>query len=234
MDAILEVAIDWDRVLTKDGNTQSSERYYISVIVEQFEKLGAKVGSMAPTQQAIDIRDVEWPDGSVVSYECKKTNSGCQFLFNDTFLKPDVWYIFIYSHLRKVRVASGSSLIEEANHVGVTNIPKTHLKQLGECVLAMLVNEISSDAVKDFFLEVLAFLKSCVIHRVLTYFEFGQLFKQSVAFGSFKSRPRPNWSLTIPYKPSQSTGVEPHSPAEQSDLSLNPPVDTPSEIPESL
>ena len=96
MEKAIEDAIDWDRVLTKDGETQRSERYYISVIVEQLLKLGAKIGSNAAAQQAIDIRDVEWPDGSVVSYECKKVNKGSRFIFNDTFLKSDVWYIFIY------------------------------------------------------------------------------------------------------------------------------------------
>jgi len=219
MEKAIEDAIDWNRILTKDGETQKSERYYISVIIEQFEKLGAKVGSNAATQQAIDIRDVEWPDGTVASYEGKKVNKGSRFIFNDTFIKPDVWYIFIYGHLKKVRVAKGSTLIDESSNVYETNQPKRNLRKIGELVLDMLTDEITNTLVKDFFVEVLAFLKACVIYKVLSHFEFGELFKKSIVFGNFTSRPRPNWSLTIPYKPSQSKEVEQHCPAEQPGLS---------------
>ena len=233
MEKAIEDAIDWNRILTKDGETQKSERYYISVIIEQFEKLGAKVGSNAATQQAIDIRDVEWPDGTVASYEGKKVNKGSRFIFNDTFIKPDVWYIFIYGHIKKVRVAKGSTLIDESSNVYETNQPKRNLRKIGELVLDMLTDEITNTLVKDFFVEVLAFLKACVIHKVLSHFEFGELFKKSIVFGNFTSRPRPNWSLTIPYKPSQSEEVEPRCPAEQPDLSSIQPGNSPVETPGS-
>lgn len=212
MEKAIEEAIDWARVLTKDGETQRSERYYISIITEQLNKLGATVGSFAPAQQAIDLRDVVWPDGSVVSYECKKVNTGFRFTFNDTFLKPDVWYIFIYGSIKKVRVVKGLDLIQESTNKSDTLSPKIQLNRVGQMVLTMMESDLSPGLVKDLFLEVLEFLKSCVTHGVLSYFHFGEVFKKSIVFGSFTSRPRPNWSLTIPYKPSQSTEGGPRCP----------------------
>ena len=72
MESLIEQTLDWDKVTTKRGDTQNSERYYISVILDAIEKLGGKVGSNAGSQQCVDIRNVEWPNGTVVSYECKR------------------------------------------------------------------------------------------------------------------------------------------------------------------
>lgn len=232
MERVIEEAIDWDRVLTKNGETQRSERYYISVIIEQLQKLGATVGSNASTQQAVDIRDVVWPDGSTASYECKKVNKGYRFIFNDTFLKPDVWYIFIYGHLKKVRVAKGEELIKESitqHH----QTPRGILKSLGEMILTMLETEPSRIHIQGFFGGVLSLLRSCVVHGIITYFDFGELFKSSVVFGNFTSRPRPNWSLTIPYKPSQLEEEEQHSQSGLSDPSEIHVDSSPVEIPGS-
>ena len=212
MEKAIEDAIDWDQVLTRNGETQKTERYYISVIIEQLKKLGAVVGSNAAAQQAIDIRDVKWPDGSIESYEGKKVNTGCRFLFNDTFIKPDVWYIFIYGHLKKVRVVKGSDVIQGSTSIVDALKPKAQLKRVAKMVLTMLETELTPGLVKDLFLEVLEFLKSCVVHGVISYFDFGEMFKKSIIFGNFTSRPRPNWALKFPYKPSQSKEEEPRSP----------------------
>lgn len=236
MEAIIEQKLDWSRVLTKKGDTQNSERYYISVILEVIESLGGKVGSNAGSQQSVDIRDVQWPDGTVISYEGKKVNKGSRFIFNDTFLKDEVRYIFLYVETQKVRIAKGSTLIEESKS-GDHTPHRTHLKNLGKIIIEMLGDrdgDISQDKIKSFFSEVLLFLKACVLNGLISYFDFGQMFKQTVNFGSFTSRPRPNWSLTIPYKPPSQLEEGPHSPIEQSVPSANPQVDSPLETPESL
>jgi len=68
--------------------------------------------------------------------------------------------------------------------------------------------------IKEFFKEVILFIKCCVLNGFVTYFDFGELFKQHVSFGSFYSRPRPNWILTIPYKPPSQSVEEPHFQVE--------------------
>lgn len=192
--------MNWDMVLTKKGDTQNSERYYISVILEVIERMGGKVGSSAGSQQAVDIRNVEWPDGSIKSYECKKVNKGSRFIFNDTFIKPDVWYIFVYVDIKRVRIADGSTLIRDTLTTDCIS-HKKHLRIIGKIILDMMDDDMSSEQIKTFFTEVLLFLRSCVLNGIISYFDFGELFKQTVSFGTFVSRPRPNWSLTIPYKP---------------------------------
>ena len=234
MEAIIEQRLDWSRVTTRKGETQNSERYYISVILEVIASLGGKVGSSAGSQQSVDIRDVQWPDGTTRSYECKKVNKGSRFVFNDTFMHSDVWYIFIYADTRKVRIAKGSVLIEESR-INDRTLNRTHLKNIAKIVIDMLDEQHpSSEKIKSFFSEVLLFLKECVLGGSLSYFEFGQMFKQTVNFGSFVSRPRPNWSLTIPYKPPAQLEEVPHSPTERSVPSENPQVDSPAETLESL
>lgn len=227
MEEAIEQALDWDRVLTKDGKTQQSERYYISVIIEQMKRMGANVGSNAATQQAVDIRDVEWPGGPILSYEGKKVNKGCRFLFNDTFLKPDVWYIFLYGHLKKVRIVKGSTLISESSFATIVPPPKEHLKKVGELVVTMLDKEPTPELVKKFFIESMDFIRSCVINGIFSYFDFGEIFKRSITFGNFVSRPRPNWALTIPYKPPQSREEGPHCQAGLSDPCRIPIGDSP-------
>lgn len=233
METLIEQRIDWDRVHTKRGDTQNSERYYISVILEVINSLGGKVGSNAGSQQSVDIRNVEWPDGTTKSYECKKVNKGSRFIFNDTFIKSDVWYIFIYVDSKRVRIAKGSTLIKETETTDSTPY-KRYLRVLGKLIIDMLEDDISSEKIKTFFSEVLLFLRSCVTHGIISYFDFGELFKQTISFGNFVSRPRPNWSLTIPYKPPEQLEEVPHSPTEQSVLSENLPIDSPVENPESL
>jgi hypothetical protein len=42
-------------------------------------------------------------------------------------------------------------------------------------------------------------LTSSVVHGIVSYFDFGEIFKHTIHFGSFSARPRPNWTLKIPY-----------------------------------
>ena len=227
LEKLIHDDIDWLKVLTKQGDTQNSERYYISVVKKCIEKMGGVIGSSAGAQQSVDIRDVTLPDGQVCSYECKKINKGTRFMFNDTFLKPDVWYILIYSDIQKVRIEKGSLLMaENTNNCTKTN-PKFYIKNICELCIDMLSddNELNSSNIKKLFTVVLLLLKSCVIKNIISYFEFGDMFKTNVVFGNFTSRPRPNWNLSIPFvqrateQPPVLLVEEPHFRVEQSDFS---------------
>lgn len=233
MESLIVQSIDWVEITTKEGNTQNSERYYIPVILQAIDTLGGKVGSKAGSQQRVDIRNVEWPDGTILSYDCKKVNKRHKFMFNDTFLNNDVWYIFIYVDMKKVRVAKGSTLIEESNK-GEYSSHKHHLKKVGKIILDMMYDDVSPEKIKSFFSEVLYFLRSCVLNGLISYFDYGEMFKQTITFGSFSSRPRPNWFLLIPYKPVLQLEEEPRSPVVQSVPLEIQPIDSPVETPESV
>ena len=199
LEKLIHDEIDWLKVLTKQGETQNSERYYISVVKKCINRLGGTIGSVAGAQQPIDIRDVTLPDGQVYSYECKKVNKGSRFMFNDTFLKPDVWYILIYSDIKKVRIENGLQLMNENIEFCEATNPKLHLKNIAELCITMLADNesLNSENVQKIFYEMLNFLKSCVVKNIISYFDFGELFKTNIKFGNFTSRPRPNWNLSF-------------------------------------
>lgn len=238
MNVILENSIreeiDWLKILTKHGDTQNSERYYISVIKNCIERMGGTIGAQAGAQQSVDIRDVQLPNGDVCSYECKKVNKGQRFMFNDTFLKQDVWYILIYSDKQQVRIEKGQTLIEENIVNCLKTNPKYYLKNICELCILMLSDdeELNSSNLKKVFSEVLSLLKCCVIKEIISFFEFGEMFKTNIMFGNFTSRPRPNWNLTIPFvqraipQPPESSEEAPHSPIEQPDSSDSQKVDS--------
>ena len=236
LEKLIHEELDWLKVLTRQGETQNSERYYISIVKKCIKKLGGVIGSSAGAQQSVDIRNVIMPGGQVYSYECKKVNKGNRFMFNDTFLKPDILYVLIYSDIKKVRIEEGSKLmIENLQSCEITN-PKFYLKNIGELCITMLADDetLNSENLKKLFSEVLNLLKSCVIKNIISYFDFGELFKTNIKFGNFTSRPRPNWNLKIVppvensdpiamdideqaiEQPPQPLEVEPHYPTGQS------------------
>jgi hypothetical protein len=201
-----EETIDWEKIQTKKGETQNSERYYISIILEKLHEVGAVVGSCAGAQQAIDIRDIQWGDFTF-SYECKKVNKGDRFIFNDTFLKNDVYYILIYAGLKKVRIEKGSKLIE-LSHRADSDSVKVHLEKIGGLVVDMLgENGATSGKVLTLFSYSLALMKSAVANNIVSYYDFGQSFKNVISFGDFTSRPRPNWSLKLPFPSQEETCI---------------------------
>lgn len=196
----IEDAIDWEKILTKQGATQNSERYYISVIIEKLNELGAVVGSSAGAQQAIDIRDVKW-ENFTSSYEGKKVNKGDRFIFNDTFLKDDVYYILIYAGSKRVRIEKGSKLIELSYKIeGETT--KVYLENIGGLIFDMLgENGVTGEKILTLFKYSIGLLKAAVANNIVSYYDFGQVFKNVISFGDFSSRPRPNWSLKLPLPP---------------------------------
>ena len=189
-------ALDWDQVQAKKGNTQVSERYYVGVIQDQIVALGGRIGSSAGSQQSVDIRDVVWPDGSIVSIECKKVNKGSAFMLNDTFLKPDVWYLFIWVDKKEVALIKGSTIIEKNREP-----PTTKVRQQVQTIAATIIDMDNGQLTKTIFIklfrEVLELMKIGVLEGILTFFDYGELFKSTTKFGNITSRPRPNWSLNV-------------------------------------
>ena len=222
---LIQESLNWDAITTKKGDTQKAERNYIPTILQCIDKLGGTGYKSAGSQQAIDIQQVQWPNGIVADYEGKKVDSkNSAFHFNDTFLKDNVYYVLIYGgNLKKVRIEKGSTLIKESETNEAPKI-RHHLKELGKLVVEMLSDDenIHSENIKLFFNESFNLLKSSVIHGIVSYFDFGEMFKNTIKFGSFSSRPRPNWNLKIPYvepttdQPLPQSEEAPHSQAEQS------------------
>ncbi len=183
------------------------------MILEKLNELGAVVGSSAGAQQAIDIRDVKW-EGFTSSYEGKKVNKGDRFIFNDTFLKDDVYYILIYAGLKKVRIEKGSKLVELSHKIEVESV-KVHLEKIGALVIDMLgENGATSEKVLTLFNSALGLMKAAVVNKIVSYYDFGQAFKNVISFGDFSSRPRPNWSLKLPVPP-EHTNVPEHPTEEE-------------------
>jgi hypothetical protein len=197
----LEIAINWVDITTKNGRTQKAEYNYIHVIGDQMKKLGAILGPQRGSQLHIDFKDVQWPDGNTYSFECKKVNKGTKFMFNDTVPIQDVYYIFIYVEFKRIIIRKGSTILQN-NVIRVSQISlrKEFSNTVGKYVLDMIENDdFTSDSIKDFFRLSMNFVGTCVSHGILSYFDFGQLFKNTYKFGNFTSRARPNWSLNIPY-----------------------------------
>jgi len=214
MKARIEQSLDWSKVVTCKGQTQKTEEYYVPVIMKVIEEMGGQVGSQAGTQQPVDLQDVRWPDGSVVSYECKKVNSGCCFLLNDTSIKPDVYYIFLYARKQKVSIVSGVDLIESLSSQEEASDIKKELNKVAQIVISMIENEVTSEKIKKLFSEVLSFTRCCVLNKIISPYDFGEMFKKTMKIGETKLRPRPNWSIRFPYTPPSPEQVEPHSPVE--------------------
>ena len=194
----IQSALDWEKVKTKHGDTQLTERYYISVIDEELRKLGAVTKGANSSQKSVDFMNVTWPCGTVCSYECKKMNTCSKFKFNDTLPIADVYYIFMYASVQKVQILKGSEIFRvETPRI---NLRKEFSETVGKHVLMMLEkDEFTNETVKELFQVTMKFISSCVKGGLLSVFDFGQLFKNTFTFGNFSSRARPNWTIDVPY-----------------------------------
>jgi hypothetical protein len=193
----VKASLDWEKVQATKGNTQVSERYYVGVIQDQIVELGGRIGSSAGSQQSVDIRDVVWPDGSIVSIECKKVNKGSTFMFNDTFLKPDVWYLFIWVDKRDVALVKGSTIIEKNKNNEPSCDIKKQIKIISRIVIDIHDGDETSYRFIELFRETIELMKIGVLKGVLSFFDYGELFKNTTKFGNIVSRPRPNWSINL-------------------------------------
>jgi len=199
----LQILFVSDNIVTKNGDTQSSERYYIDVIYEQALKLGATISKNKSSQKHVDFKNVKWPCGTVCSYEVKKVNCGDRFILNDTMIPNcnDLYYIFIFAKIKQVQIIKSSDLIK--NNI-IPYSPKITIKMcfynLSHHVCDMsLENDFTNESVLKLFSLTMKFIAEAVSRRIISLFDFGEMVKVNYKFGNFTSRPRPNWALKVPH-----------------------------------
>lgn len=109
----IQEVLPWDKLVCKDGNTQSKERIYIPVIKKAVYDLGGEIGHDAGSQQAMDFRDIKLPGlDFVFDADGKSVNKGFKFLFNDSVPKVDGYYIFVQVEHKSVIIKKGLDIIE--------------------------------------------------------------------------------------------------------------------------
>ena len=196
---------NWDRTRTKHGQTQVSEKIYMEIIKTGLLDLGATIGREAASQQYKDLQDVKIPGVDyLVSYECKKINSGNQFMCNDTVPKANVRYLHIYVDKKLVIVLTGSTILNETLKTPSPVTPKTELRNL--VVTAGMIHstdDYSAGNIELLFLGVLKIAEACVLAGIFSYFDFGEFFKRTISFGRISFRPRPNAIMKLPAKLAQ-------------------------------
>jgi hypothetical protein len=182
----IRVALDWDIMITKNGNTQETERYYIKVIYDVLEKNGYTVTSQASSQRSIDI------ETSMGNFECKKKNKrNSPFILNDTLPKQDVYYIFMITEDRSVIIKKGEELIRFKVTDGSN---KSSALKICSTIMNYVDDKSTIHNVIDAFFE---FINISVFYGNLSLYDFGQMFKRTIIFDNLKSRPRPNWSIFL-------------------------------------
>lgn len=193
--------IDWDCMISNKGNTQERERYYIGLVTNVISRLGGTFGT-AGSQESVDIRDVTFPGVDPFHIEGKSTTSG-HFMLNDTMIKSDVHYMLFYVKHKVVTIELGADIIKRTTEIGSHNIVEGRTPASKEAIMKafeMLMGEATYS----------------VRCGVMSLFDFGQMWKQTWKFGRLTSRPRPNWSITIPRTPNGSLLGGLHSQLEQS------------------
>jgi hypothetical protein len=178
--------IDWSRMVSTKGNTQERERYYIGVITTIISRLGGTFNT-AGSQESVDIQDVTFPGMAPFHIEGKATTSG-HFMLNDTMIKSNVHYMLFYVKHKVVTIELGSDIIKRTTEIGSHNIVEGRKPATKEAIMKAF-NVLMDEAVYS------------VQCGVMSLFDFGQMWKQTWKFGKLASRPRPNWSITVPRKP---------------------------------
>lgn len=202
----IRARMPWDRILTQGGRTQAAEREYIYHLREAIIDEGGIITEHTGTQQSLDIRGVKYPGiDETFDYEAKKINgkSG-NFCLNDTLPYGEhVYYIFLRVNGKSVDIRNANELAndESANSNlvrGDFEHYSTTIDELGDCVDRLRVLGSFADAsnFQELFLITTKLLEVAVKSGIMSLFDYGQIFKFTTNFGFFKSRPRPNWSLS--------------------------------------
>lgn len=181
--------INWERMVSNKGNTQERERYYIGVITNVITRLGGTFNT-AGSQESVDLQDVTFPGLDPFHIEGKATTSG-HFMLNDTMIKSNVHYMLFYVKHKVVTIESGGDIIKRTTEIGTHNMVEGRKPASKETIMkafGVLMDEATYS----------------VRCGVLSLFDFGQMWKQTWKFGKLSSRPRPNWSITVPRKPIES------------------------------
>ena len=195
----IRLRIDWSMMASKKGNTQERERYYIGLTEEIITEMGGAFNS-ASSQSSVDIQDISFPDETPFHLEGKATTRH-DFMLNDTMIKPDVYYLLLYTKHRIVDIELGADIITGATDNGPHNIVEGRAPMTTEQIFKGF----------EYFMDEAVYSVRC---GVMSMFDFGQMWKQTWKFNKITSRPRPNWKITIPRKPSESSEEEPHSQSE--------------------
>lgn len=189
MDSLAESirdTLDWDMMITRHGNTQETERYYIGVICNVLKKQGYTITGQASSQSSVDIKT------DMGNFECKKKNTkNGAFMLNDTLPKQNVHYIFMITDIKTVIIKNGEDLIR---FTGTESSNKTAALTLCTTIMNYLENKATIHDVVDNFFE---FIKVSVFCGKMSLYDFGNMFKRTTVFGNLKSRPRPNWSISL-------------------------------------
>lgn len=197
--ALIQTRIIWQSIRTINGETQKGERRYIKTIKNCIKEFGGQVGKDAGSQTAIDLRDVKFDnDPTLYNIECKKINGGSRFMFNDSVLKNDVYYIFLHCDTQKVKIQTGEEYYaQNPINSSTKDEAKEKLEQIVRIGQGMLGDEsqLNASKISDLFVAVILFAKTCVEAKIMSLFDFGKMFKKSYDFGSCVSRPRPNWTF---------------------------------------
>ena len=179
-------ALDWETMITRKGNTQETERYYIEIICGVLEKQGYKVTGQASSQRSVDI------ETDKCSFECKKKNTkNSPFILNDTLPKHGVYYIFMITDIKSVIIKKGEDLVEFSETES-----SNKSAALGLCTTLMNYVEDKAtigEVIDKFF----NFVNVSVFCGKFSLYDYGQMFKRTSVFGNIKSRPRPNWSISL-------------------------------------
>ena len=96
----------FDKIKTKNGATQDSERSYKKYIKDTLDELNLSF-TEAGTQQSKDYR----LDCGII-IEVKKTDSKV-LKFNDSYINPNVYYIFINTKYKKIMINKGIYLLDK-------------------------------------------------------------------------------------------------------------------------
>tara|TARA_B100001093_G_C26807137_1_gene1005967 strand:- start:975 stop:1595 length:621 start_codon:yes stop_codon:yes gene_type:complete len=196
--AIVRKDIDWTRMVSSKGNTQVRERYYISLVEAAITQLGGIFNS-APSQGAVDIRDIKFPDHDPFAIEGKA--SGGQFKLNDTLIKSDVYYLFVYSKHREISIELGQSILSRSTDIGPHNLVEGRKPKTKDEILRGF----------QYLMDEVTYSVRC---GVMSLFDFGEMWKKTYYFGKLHSRPRPNWGITVPPRPTEPVVEAQHSPPE--------------------
>jgi hypothetical protein len=181
---------------TLNGDTQKSERIFIGIVKNSLLKLTDKPFKQAGSQEPIDFQNVDI-SGKIYNFECKKVNKGNRFIFNDSVIDPDVFYIFCKEQEKKVLIIKGCNikLLKEINDTTL----EEDISKLKKHVSDLSPETLNLNIVRFLFVSVLSIAKHCVFKKVMTLSDYSELFKFKSDFGNISSRPRPNWTVTISF-----------------------------------
>ena len=180
---------------TTNGDTQISEKRSKVIIEKILLEQSGYPFEHAGSQQSIDFRNVRVGD-NYYNYELKKVNTGDRFMFNDSTIVPDVYYILNYVQKKRVVIKKGSTILDNIL-IKDNDTVYDSLDYLKKIVLSCDITNINSTIVFKIFNAVLCLAKQCVFNNIMTLSDYGEMFKNTTRFGNVASRPRPNWTFKI-------------------------------------